>query len=91
MSMSTSMINQRFLESRRAAIESDHQADTGQGVWAKSEGMGKNAKAHFWRQHHRPRMADYSVSACCMVYPTSSLRAADEHAQRCKTCEKKFR
>jgi hypothetical protein len=64
-------------------------ADTGAGVWARSDHMQKGAKAHFWRPHKNPRMADYSVSACCMTYPTFNLRAADERAQRCKTCEKK--
>jgi hypothetical protein len=31
----------------------DFQADTNQGVWAKSESLGRSAKAHFWKAHRR--------------------------------------
>ena len=65
----------------------DFKADTGAGFCGKSDHMLKGAKAHLWRPHHSPRMADYSVSACCMTYPTFNLRAADEHTPRCKRCE----
>lgn len=65
----------------------DFQADTNQGVWAKSESMGSDAKAHFWLVHQR--RYDYVGSLCGMLYSTDSLLAADEHTQRCKTCEKK--
>lgn len=66
----------------------DFHSDTAAGVWAKSDHMLKGAKAHLWRPHPNQRMGDYSVSACCMTYPTFNLRSADEHTQRCKTCAK---
>lgn len=61
------------------------QADTGQGVWAKSESMGRSAKAHFWKKH--PRTREYMGSLCGMLYATDSLAVADEHTPRCKRCE----
>jgi hypothetical protein len=63
----------------------DFQADTNQGVWAKSESMGRNAKAHFWKAHRRRH--DYAGSLCGMLYATDSLVVADHHTQRCKRCE----
>jgi hypothetical protein len=67
----------------------DFQADTGQGVWAKSDHMLKGAKAHLWRPYPAESMKDYSVSACKMTYAIYSLRASDNHTPRCKRCEAK--
>jgi hypothetical protein len=63
----------------------DFQADTNQGVWAKSESLGRSAKAHFWLSHQRRH--DYAGSLCGMLYATDSLVVADHHTQRCKRCE----
>jgi hypothetical protein len=65
----------------------DFQADTGQGVLAKSENMGRSAKAHFWKAHDR--FNHYSVSRCGMFYMTRFLAIADHHTPRCKRCEQK--
>ncbi len=65
----------------------DFQADTGQGVWAKCESMGRNAKAHFWKAHRRTPA--YMGSLCGMLYATDSLAVADHHTPRCKRCEAK--
>ena len=72
-----------------AMKRADFQSDTGQGVWAKSESMGRDAKAHFWKAHPYAHMVGYSVSECRMVHTTESLVVADHHTPRCKRCEAK--
>lgn len=65
----------------------DFQAYTNQGVWAKSEAIGRSEKEHLWKAYWYAGMAGYAISECCMVDLIELIVVADHGTPRCKRCE----